>query len=206
MSRPVVLLDVDGVCAQFSPAVVEEINRILGTSHRPEHVRQWDIYTSLDVPPEVTAEVDRHISSPFFCFNLEPYEGAREAVDQIREFADVVAVTTPWDSATWMRERELWLVEKLGFRRQDVVFTHRKWEQYGDVLIDDKVSTIERWVEQWGGEGVIFSQPWNWDDEKRLLDASGYLTTGMWRVNTLRGAVSLLKIILPEQDEERAAT
>lgn len=159
--KPVFLLDIDGVVADFATPVVRAINERLGTVYTTEDVHDWDIYGSLEVPPSVCTAIDERICTKGFCASLEPYPEAIDGVEQLREIAHVVAVTAPFDSDYWMREREQWLIHRFGFRREDIIFTSAKHIVVGDALIDDKASTVEKWRVERTGTGVLFSRPWN---------------------------------------------
>ncbi len=161
MSRTRILLDVDGVCADFSTPVVAEINRLMGTSHHHDHVDQWDIMRALAVPPDMAREVYDHVKTAGFCRGLRLYPGAADGVGKLRELCDVHPVTAPFDSPTWIRERTEWLIAELGFSRGDVVHTEAKHVCSGDFLIDDKTSTLVKWTDHQDGHGVLFRRPWN---------------------------------------------
>jgi len=161
----IVLVDCDGVLADFVGAVLGSYNDRAGTAHAPEDVTQWDIPASLGVPAaELYAEV-----AEGFCSRIRPYPGAREALDRMREVADVVCLTAGWDAVpTWDYERREWLVREMGFLRYDVVFAsgERKSGYAGDLFFDDKYSSVVSWrAANPCGKGVLYRQPWNRTDE-----------------------------------------
>lgn len=161
--KPTILLDIDGVTANFVRPVLDAVTALTGKTYTDDDVTEWDMYKALGVSPEVGKAADEVIKTKGFCRSLRLYDGAREGVEELRRFADVYAVTAPFDSDYWMREREQWLVAELGFSRYDIVPTHAKHMVAGDVLIDDKTSTLVKWQEQPHtlGAGILFSQPWN---------------------------------------------
>lgn len=163
MSRPVILLDIDGVVCDFVAPVLAEVNRLMGSTRTADDVTGWDIYTSLGASAAVGEQVNNLIRTEGFCRSLKAYEGAREGVDALREFADVHPVTAPFNGPHWIREREAWLIE-FGFDRKDIVYTDAKYLICGDAIIDDKTSTLVRWGERQRGCPVLFSRPWNLAD------------------------------------------
>jgi 5'(3')-deoxyribonucleotidase len=197
--KPIILLDIDGVVANFAKPVVDEINRVAGTYHRVDQIRDWDIYGSLGVSQEVADAVDRWISSPYFCAGLEPYPDALAGIEELRGFAHVIACTSPWKSRSWMHERVEWLETYARFDRSDIIFTHRKDLVFGHALVDDKVSTLKKWREgSCGGEAIVFRQPWNEVEMETLREDNGYLGPGYWAAFDWKSLVGLLRVILPE--------
>lgn len=164
MKKPIVLLDVDEVLADFVGRVLELVRRITGRNVTREEITCWDIAVALKLTPEEAAEKARLIKEPGFCAGLEPLPGAIDGVREIREYADVRAVTSPFKSKTWASEREEWLCEHFGFRREQIVQTPGKDIVFGDVLIDDKLETCQNWQARWReSTAILFSCPWNQD-------------------------------------------
>lgn len=182
MSKPVVAWDVDCVLTDFIGPFVGAINEGMRHSHGAdarqftvEDVDNYDVYKALGVPEWVQEQANEAVASPGFCAGLEPYPRARFVVDALREHAEVIAVTSPWDSDFWMREREQWLVEKLGFSRKQIIFADMKHLIDADALVDDKTATIVKFAEHRRGLGILLDQPWNCVDvipsrAKRALD------------------------------------
>lgn len=159
--KPIILLDIDGCAANFVRPVLDAVTALTGKTYTDDDVTEWDMYRALGISPEDGRKVDEVIKTAGFCRGLNLYDGAREGVEELRRFADVYAVTAPFDSDYWMREREQWLVVELGFSRFDIIPTHAKHMVAGDVLIDDKTSTLVKWEAERGGRSILFSRPWN---------------------------------------------
>jgi 5'(3')-deoxyribonucleotidase len=145
--RKRVLLDVDGVLADFCSVAVSIVNRVCGTSFTSHDVTEFDICGSLGVSKEDAAKVKREIGSySGLASTLAVYPGAREGVAKLRTIADVVIVTSPWNSnPTWTFDREQWLLRHFGIPHRDVIHTGAKHCVVGDVLVDDKTSTCDEW-------------------------------------------------------------
>jgi 5'(3')-deoxyribonucleotidase len=163
MSRPVVLLDIDGVVANFIEANLRWL-RSIGIDRQHDDVTSWD-FGGLGLEPSILSALKRQWSEPGFCASIPPYEGARDGVEALRRSCAVYAVTAPmWSGLTWQGERMEWLVGHFGFRRDHIVSTAAKYLIAGDVLIDDKPSTVESWgFAHPMGCGVVWAQPYNAD-------------------------------------------
>jgi len=158
MSRPLILLDCDGVLADFVGAVCRELELMQLPPKKPEDFTTWNLEETLGA--EVFDRVSRAISARNWAKIIHPYEGSGNFVHQLRIIGHVVCVTAPWDSPTWMESRYKWLSKCFGFTRQDVFFTSRKGLLRGDYLIEDSLANVNAW-EGDDGLGIILDRPWN---------------------------------------------
>lgn len=168
--RPLVLLDVDGVLAQFMPAALAMINDLLGASYVIEDVTEFSFAHALKLTPEQAAAVKRMIgSSARLADRLQVYPGARDGVHRLREVAEIHIVTSSWDSnETWEFDRKKWLRRNFDIGHHDITFTAAKHLVRGDVLVDDKTSTCEEWRAAWpAGVTVRWNTPHNRRDTWR---------------------------------------
>ena len=145
--RPRVLLDVDGVLADFIGGALQIVNDLFGTAHVREDVTQFDIAASLGLTAEQGAVMKRAIGAmPRFAGALRVLDGAVEAVRQLHQIAEIYIVTSPWNSnPTWCHDREAWLDRHFGILHARVIHTSAKHLVAGDILVDDKTSTLEQW-------------------------------------------------------------
>ena len=156
MPRPIVLLDVDGVIADFTNTVrrtVAEVGYVLPTP------TEWNF--TLSFPAEVADHYLDRASQPGWCAGIDPYPGAERFVAELRTLGDVVAVTAPLGCCpTWESERREWLRCR-GIH--DVVSTRRKDLVYGDVLIEDKVENLRAWYDrsQRDAYGILVQHTYN---------------------------------------------
>ena len=139
--RPLVALDIDGVCADFVRGV---------QAGRAHHGRQplvevhRDLFRDLDA--EQKRELEDFIQAPNFCARLELLPGAQDAVFRIGQIADLMVVTTPWwGSPTWVSERRAWVQSCLNIAPDRIVFTSAKWSVPADVFVDDHERHIAEW-------------------------------------------------------------
>jgi 5'(3')-deoxyribonucleotidase len=168
VSRPVALLDCDGVLADFVGGFLKLLGATTDRWFTPEQVTHFDIGASLGLSPAESAAAKRAISStPGFCSALAVLPGAVDGVRALREIADVYIVTSPWNSCpTWTHEREAWLKRHLGIPHSHVVHTSAKHLVRGDVFVDDKTEAVIAWqVVHPRGIGVQWHTPHNRLDE-----------------------------------------
>jgi len=184
--KPIVLLDVDGVLADFVGASLRFLRDRFGLHYTPEQVTEWNLERALKLEPHVYKALCAEFEREDFCTDIEPYPGAVDGVWALRDAGcRVLAVTAPWwSSPTWVHDRSQWLVQHLGFRRDDLHHTSNKASVRGDVLVEDKPETIAAWkVEHPMGAGILWDRPHNrtwpatdmvrttrWDDVLRIAD------------------------------------
>lgn len=162
--RPRVLVDVDGVLADFVSGYLGIVEAVTGRDFKPENVTQFDIGASLGLTPEESALCGRALSkAPGFCEALEVYPGAQDGIAALQKIADVYIVTSPWNSCpTWTYERERWLKRHFDIPSSRVIHTSAKHVCRGDFLVDDKVSAVRSWHQEHPrGVGVVWDTPHN---------------------------------------------
>lgn len=167
--RPTVLLDVDGVLADFSG----ELLRWVGPQYTRAQLTEWDLTKALGIENRQHL-FDEYASEPGFCESLPVLEGAQDFVEELRKVADVVIVTSPYSAARlWTFERLRWLERHFGISKYDVIFAKRKYLVKGDVMIDDGPHNIDEFVNR-GGRGLLIDQPWNHAHLIPLSSIDGY--------------------------------
>ena len=146
MKRPRVLIDVDGPLTDgFFETACHHL-RARGVDAKPWAISDWDIFKSFETSARDEDAVRKILRGPGIAASFSPRPGALEFLNEMRAWADVYAVTAPLDgSPTWAHERETWLIERLAFNPQHVISARDKSIVVGDVLIDDKFSTVESW-------------------------------------------------------------
>lgn len=154
-----VLLDVDGVIADWTKAVRELCEQC---GHKLDET-QW--FERGILPKPIYNKVTAGISAYGFNYGFEVLPGAKEAVDALRAAGhEVHFVTSLWDCPTWVYDRNRWL-RKHGFcaAPSGVTYTKDKYVVSGQIFVDDKVSNVLKWRDKWEGRGVgvVWAQPWN---------------------------------------------
>lgn len=158
--RPIILLDVDGVIADFTGKVLSLGDTVFGTSFTFQDVKTWDLFSLFS--PEQAQVLTNYICAEKFCYGIEVLPGAKEAVAKLRELGDVYAVTAPWwDSKHWLYERTEWLKKHFGFSNGSIVHTGAKHLVRGDVMIDDKPENLYDWSNKVKGLSILIDAPYN---------------------------------------------
>ena len=182
--KPTVLLDVDGVVANFIDATLEWLHE----NHRvmcADDSRNWPCWSMAEatfrqwpngavccwgLPPQISTEEATRLlwdawNSDNFATRIRPYDGAVEGAKSLMEIADVYFVTSPiWTSKTWMYDRALWLRTYFGVDNGRIIFTSSKHLVRGDIFIDDKLETVEKWSRHNPqAYAVLWNQPYNQD-------------------------------------------
>jgi len=160
----VALLDVDGVLADFLSPVIESMNKLIGVNIKSEDVTTWrieDMYKKHD--PDAANIISDIIQQPGFCESLKMFPGADEFVYGLSEKFDVYFVTSPWDSPTWVTERNIWISSHFGEEHvRKTVYTENKHLVKGDVLIDDRYENCLHWQEAFPkSTSVLWTRPYN---------------------------------------------
>ncbi len=156
------LLDVDGVLADFTSEAINFLNEN-GVAKTYEDVTRWDIFEG-DTELEDKFK-ETYASRPGFCYNLQPLDGAVDFVRRARKNYDITILTTPYDVPNWYEERKDWVVDVLGLSRTCITYTHHKEYVEGDVFVEDKFENAARWCKHWAGRRrclpVLVDRPWN---------------------------------------------
>lgn len=143
--KPVVLLDCDGILADFVTPVLDEVHRLTGSRYSLDDLKTWEIFDTLPYGPEIKSACYARMKEPGACAALTLYPGAKEAVAKIKELADLYILTSPMRSKTWAHERTDRLEKHFKISHDRVIHAHAKHLVVGDVFIDDKPSNVASW-------------------------------------------------------------
>ena len=159
--KPVFLLDIDGVVADFLSAVRRCVAEV---SSQPITVTQWDFLTELQQLRPVEYRHYRAKSTERgFCGAIPLLPGAASFVEQLRSRYRVVALTMPLAHCpTWESERRQWLRGHVNFDPRDVVFAFDKMLVGGAVLLDDRPENVRDWAAVHpSGRGMLMAAAYN---------------------------------------------
>lgn len=176
MSVFTILLDCDGVLANFNKRCLDRLNSEYGTSHTEESITIWDwIRDHPDIDKEHLRVLrDIWIKEKGFAEGMEVYPGAQDAVEALRAIGDVVCVTSPWHSDHWETERRRWLMKHFGFKSRDIYQSAGKERIWGDLIVDDKAANVVDWLQGIGqrrlrnsihNHGLLWGLPHNAHDK-----------------------------------------
>lgn len=203
--RVVLLMDVDGVVADFVGGTFRLLRRmggpdLTGIDHG------WQILDSIH--PMFHRQVIDGWCRQGFCLELPEYPGAADAVRRLAEVVDLVFVTSvEFKSLYWVYERASWLAERFdefgllvcggmgeGNAKRRV---KRKALVDGDVLVDDKVENVVEWAEA-HPEGWAFLWARSYNDVDGL--PCNVIRTNDWK-RVEHTIVSLVSAINLEDEE-----
>lgn len=176
--RPTVLLDVDGVLADFIGAVLRSLSALVpGRRHVHEDITRFDFVSELKLTADEKKAVMSAIGGKEFWPRIDPFPGAREGVARLREIADVYIVTSPWNSCeTWLHARESWLRRHFDIPHSHVLAGSAKHICAGDYFVDDKTETLQRWRAARGRVGTAIQ----WETPHNRFDGWNGPSTRSW--------------------------
>lgn len=160
MLRPRVILDVDGVLADFIGHTLALLGDLAPPGGR-EAYTSWDMVSVMS--PEAKAVCAHGWRKQGWCVRMPVLPDAQNAVDRLSLRADVVYVTAPMVAAPhWMYERSLWLERQFAADPRSVVFAHDKAHVWGDVFVDDKAENVNEWsAAHPNGVALLWDAPYN---------------------------------------------
>jgi 5'(3')-deoxyribonucleotidase len=159
----IVILDVDGVLAQFHETATMMINELFGRNISINDFERWGITSILKTEFEKEMFL-KELQSPGFATSIMPYPEAQNAVKKLRELeVSVIFATSPnFQSLTWMRERQEWLEHYYSANVREIAQIHKKHLLIGDVFVDDRVKNVEQWAKaNPGKKAILWDAPYN---------------------------------------------
>lgn len=164
-----IVMDVDGVCADFTGYLL----RSIGSRLRPADVTTWQVLDLLTLSERTKALA--LLDTTRWWIGQPTLPGARHGVALLRDAGhEIVWATAPWQTCIgWDVARRSWLRNNFGADPRDVVITQRKELVAGDVIIDDKPENVSAWHQEAEiGLAFLFTQPYNaaepWIAERRF--------------------------------------
>jgi 5'(3')-deoxyribonucleotidase len=153
----IVLLDMDGVLANFVQAMIDTH----GWDLRHDQYESWAFHQSLGMSDE---QFWQPTEEPGWWLNIKPYPWAKEVVEMCGRVGKVVFCTSPSAHAACASEKVQWLRDHglMGLRevRYQIGCHKELFAASGAVLIDDFDRNIAAF-RQAGGLSITFPQPWN---------------------------------------------
>lgn len=172
MSR--LLLDVDGVLADFIQLFLDALLESCGIKKKREDVTDWNIHTALGLDRKQTEATYSLLRMPGRAYSMRVYPGVVEAVQKLTTIADVYFVTSSFGSPTWDYDRTQWLAQHFGAEQgKKVAYTMSGFPKYicsGDVFVDDKPANVNSWGKHNpNGVPVLWSQPYNSKEDTTFI-------------------------------------
>jgi len=147
----------DGIIVDLLGSWLKDYNEQWNDSLSVEDITTWGVHEH--VKPECGLDVYKIIEAPGYFLNLKPLPGAVEGIKMLDKRHDVYLCSAPAgpDSA---KEKLLWAEEHLGFDRRQVILCHSKEIVETDVIIDDKPTTLENFIDK-GRTAMTIPYPYN---------------------------------------------
>ncbi len=161
-----ILLDVDGVCADFTG----ELLRQVGSSLTLQDITQWNLLALLS--EDQRQQALELLSTAKFWRHLPVMVGAERGYAELcRAGHEICFATSPWISCKeWGHARREWLRENFDIRNEQLIITADKSWLAGDAMIDDKPENLEAWdTHNSLGRLILFDAPYNQDASTRFL-------------------------------------
>lgn len=149
-NKPILLIDMDEVLCEFWRPIVETCGKTV------EDVTTWET-------PDWAKEAFAYRMTYSYYRYLKPVEGAIDAVHKLKNDWDIYIVThTPPSNPreNILAAKRAWLEEHIPGCYLGVVNTDQKHLIRGDVIIDDRLETCEKF-EELSGDAILFDRPWN---------------------------------------------
>lgn len=190
MRKPRVLLDCDGILANFIEPCLDVLHTLTDERYVHDDVKEWAIEKSLGVPKETWDQVYTKMQVAGFCSSIPLYPGTKDAIAELMSIADLYIVTSPLGGPHWAHEREKWLFEHFGIPAKKVASISSKYIVAGDVFMDDKTSHLVEWTNH-NPDGVAV----RWNRLYNAGDEWAGLQTDKWDVflGIVKGVSACLK-------------
>ena len=141
-----ILVDMDGVINLFDEHFISFVKRqgYDFDEYNFNHNGDWDISQFI-----ITSDNQKKIMNTIcidmsFWDTIPPIPGAIEVLRDINKKHEIKIVTTPWKDDEKFRINKIkWMKKYFSFiGRNQIIFSNKKWEVPGDVIIEDKPETI----------------------------------------------------------------
>ena len=160
--RTQILLDLDGVCADFYGQAFWLMQK---------HTGRFDLChadAGGDSSLEKTFGIDKQTfwevieAEAGFWLNLEPFPWARDMVTWLSRYGDVTIASSPSRDPRCHSQKIEWVVRHLGMCPDDVMLGGKKHLMANEnhVLLDDFPKNVVKFREH-GGQAVLMPSSWN---------------------------------------------
>jgi len=168
----IILLDVDGVMADFHGGILKLIKELFGLELTIEDFKNWDYTSALESERKKTI-LRKEITRPGFLANLEPYPGTEEAIKKLQKLGDVICVTSPNHTVpTWIPERYWWLEHHFKIFPKNVILSGLKYLIDGDIMVDDHPDNVSSWrYRRPNKKGLLWDRPYTKEAEQPRISS-----------------------------------
>lgn len=160
MHQPRVLLDCDGILADFHSMYLQVIYLLTNVVLKVDDITDWDILGLIGKTNQ-EEKIRNYIEDNKLCYNIDPLPGAIDAVAKLQQNSEVVIVTAPMNTSTWCSERLNWLKKHFSINKYKVILATSKHYISGDFFIDDNLDNCKKWSDENDGQAILWDRPWN---------------------------------------------
>ena len=140
--RLTILVDMDGIIVDLLTPWLTRINNCCGQILTKDDITTWHM-------PEVKCpHVFKFLDESLF-LNAPAIPYAIQTLKTWADTHDVLLLTAPAPDPKTASAKLVWVQNHLGWGRERVILTSRKELVFGDVLIDDKPSTLLEYKRAW---------------------------------------------------------
>ena len=169
MNKKIILIDMDGVLADFEKGFLEAWKRKFPLHpHVPVEERKT-FYLMENYPGGLEKEIESIFSAPGFFENLNIIPGGKEALAKMQALGHEVFICTSPISKyeNCILEKYHWVSKNLGYEwTKRMIVTKDKTLVFGDILIDDRPQHLGLRKPAW--KYVLFDAPFNKHIKTRL--------------------------------------
>ncbi len=161
--RPNILLDVDGVLADFLSGAIKVLNRAYNRDITLEqYAKEWGKWGTYDYYGITVEQFWKPIDETHnFWMDLEPMPWATKLYTALSAVGDVTILTMPNADPNCGRQKLQWLDYHLGIKPDAVMLGARKYLLAGNgVLIDDYHKNVDTF-KAYGGQAILIPSTWN---------------------------------------------
>lgn len=147
MKKLVILIDMDGIAADLVGKVLRLYNAEHNTAFTHANVTDWNFDKCI---PNGKA-IFRYFDAPGFFRDLQPLPGVVRTLQELKKAGHELHIaSTPHVKGTCAEDKMAWVQEHLPFiGMRNTILIRDKSMLKGDVLIDDKPDTIEKYRTAW---------------------------------------------------------
>lgn len=180
-----ILVDLDGIAADFLAHWLDLINqKYPHLQLKTEDVTTWDVVDIPKMAKLTEREKDKLYSlihGEHFFWDLKPIDGAANALKALKAEGHEVYFLSTAAGPYSAKEKFQWVDKYFPFiGHSNITLTKHKINFKGDVLIDDKPSTLENYVKTWPGSlALTIKYPYNahLEGNEKIVVAGHYTNT-----------------------------
>lgn len=162
-----VLLDCDGVLADFLSTAIERLNRATGKTFTVDEYARTVHVHSMEKPYDISvSEFWKIVEDPDdLWISLKPFPWAQKLLNYCEKMGDVTIATSPSRNPQCAAQKTQWLLENLNLHNDRLMLGKRKelLARPNTVLIDDSPKNCEKFRSH-GGEAIQVPSNWNTPD------------------------------------------